>query len=103
VRVSTSDSLPLFTSPLYHLRVTKFDAPHLRKVSRLGILRHKRRDGAAQTFFGDSPFGNLKKLRVTRELAFEIIQQRKQAYWEFGTLFVTAWGVEENLFANRLL
>ena len=45
----------------------------------------------------------LKKLLATRELAFEIIQQRKQAYWEFGTLFVTAWGVEENLFANRLL
>jgi hypothetical protein len=41
--------------------------------------------------------------RVTRELAFEIMQQRKQAYWEFWALFVTAWGVEENLFANRLL
>jgi len=29
----------------------------------------------------------LKKLLATRELAFEIIQQRKQSYWELGALF----------------
>src|SRR5438046_9805195 len=47
VRVSISDSLALFTSPLSPLRVTKFDAPHLLKVSRLGILGHNLPDGAA--------------------------------------------------------
>ena len=60
VRVSTSDSLALFTSPLFPLGVTKFDAPHLLKVSRLG---HKRPDGATQTFCGDSPFGQYAELR----------------------------------------
>ena len=133
MRVSTSESLALFTSPLSTLRVTKFDAPHLRKVSRLGILGHKRRDGVFQpaeygVMLDISPtdrvfvltgagvsaesgsdilrgfaFRQLKKLRVTRELAFEISQQRKQAYWEFEVLFVAACGAEENSSANRLL
>jgi hypothetical protein len=44
----------------------------------------------------------IKKLRLTRELAFEIIQQRKQAYWEFGALFVAAWSAEENSPQNRV-
>jgi hypothetical protein len=44
----------------------------------------------------------LKKLRATRELAFEIIQQRKQAYWEFGALFRMTRDREGKIFANRL-
>ena len=43
----------------------------------------------------------LKKLLATRELAFEIIQQRKQAYWELGALSRMTRDREENVFANR--
>jgi hypothetical protein len=83
------------------------------RVLRLGLLE----DGdvglgvfaQASAYGSPTPLTNsairlsaIKKLRVTLELAFEIIQQRKQAYWEFGALFVAAWGAEENSSANRL-
>jgi hypothetical protein len=32
----------------------------------------------------------------------QIMQQRKQTYWEFSALFVAAWGAKENFLANRL-
>jgi hypothetical protein len=48
-------------------------------------------------------FRQLKKLRMTRELAFDIIQQRKQAHWEFWTLFVAAWDAEQNCAGIRLV
>jgi len=50
MRVSTSDSLALFTSPLCVF--TKFDAPHLLKVSRLGILGQTGGRSRFETFFG---------------------------------------------------
>src|SRR5438128_12222878 len=49
MRVSTSDSLALFTSPLCVF--TKFDAPHLLKVSRL-VLGQTGGRSRFETFFG---------------------------------------------------
>jgi hypothetical protein len=66
------------------------------------LRRHQLRAVHLTHQFRDSPYGNQKKLRVTRGLAFEIIQRRKQAYWEFGALFRMTRDREGKIFANWL-
>jgi len=98
VRVSTSDSLALFTSPLSHLRVTKFDALHLLKVSRLTFLGHKRPDGAALS----------QDLWAAREPSFHVRGQaeagppkRKQGDCDFESVFFGTGYVTEKFFEPR--
>ena len=94
MRVSTSDSLALFTSPLSHLRVTKFDALHLLKVSRLTFLGHKRPDGAALS----------QDLWAAREPSFHVRGQaeagppeRKQGDCDFESVFSGTGCVTEKI------